>query len=180
MFQTSATVDLSRATLKDLVEDFVRLQLGYGEKEFAVSSEAGILYDPDETENLPKKLSELGIKPDSFLTITDEDDVDPFVNVVLNIENPHEEQPEKPIKALMEKLEIPKKPQQEPQTETKPSESNGVVVLDDESTSKRKRPLEEEAGSPEAKKKKLGTATAKGKGVLVVDDDGDGAILIDD
>lgn len=60
VFQTSAVVDLSRATLKDLVEDFVRLQLGYGDKEIAVSSEAGILYDPDETENLPKKLSELG------------------------------------------------------------------------------------------------------------------------
>lgn len=60
VFQTSAIVDLSRATLKDLVEDFVRLQLGYGNKEIAVSSEAGILYDPDENENLPKKLSELG------------------------------------------------------------------------------------------------------------------------
>lgn len=61
VYQTSALVDLSRATLKDLVDDFVRLQLGYGDKEIAVSSEAGILYDPDETENLPKKLSELGM-----------------------------------------------------------------------------------------------------------------------
>lgn len=42
------------------MEDLVRLQLGYGDKEIAVSSEAGILYDPDETENLPKKLSDLG------------------------------------------------------------------------------------------------------------------------
>lgn len=60
VFQTSAYVDLSRATLNDLVEDFLRLQLGYGDKEIAVSSEAGILYDPDETENLSKKLSDLG------------------------------------------------------------------------------------------------------------------------
>lgn len=60
VFQTSAYVDMSRATLNDLVEDFLRLQLGYGDKEIAVSSEAGILYDPDETENLSKKLSELG------------------------------------------------------------------------------------------------------------------------
>lgn len=57
----SAFVDLSRATLNDLVEDFLRIQLGYGDKEIAVSSEARILYDPDETENLSKKLSDLGM-----------------------------------------------------------------------------------------------------------------------
>lgn len=62
VFQTSAYVDLSRATLKDLVEDFLRLQLGYGEKEIAVSTDAGILYDPDETEHLPKKLTDLGMR----------------------------------------------------------------------------------------------------------------------
>jgi len=28
----------------------------------------------------------IGIKPDSFLTIVDEDDDDPFVNVVINIQ----------------------------------------------------------------------------------------------
>lgn len=60
-FQVSACIDLSRATLKDLVDDFLRLQLGYGDKELAVSTEAGLLYDPDETENLDKKLSDLGM-----------------------------------------------------------------------------------------------------------------------
>lgn len=79
-------MDLSKATLKDLVEDFVRLQLGFGDKEFAVNNELGPLYDPEETENLPKKLSELGIKADTFLTVIDEDDDEPFVNVVINIE----------------------------------------------------------------------------------------------
>lgn len=52
---------MSRATLNDLVEDFVRFGLGYGDKEFLVNSEAGLLYDVEETENLPKKLSDLGI-----------------------------------------------------------------------------------------------------------------------
>lgn len=61
VFQTSASIDLARATLKDLVEDFVRLQLGYGDKELSVSTEAGILYDPDETDNLDQKLSDLGM-----------------------------------------------------------------------------------------------------------------------
>jgi ubiquitin-like 1-activating enzyme E1 B len=50
---------MSRATLNDLVEDFLRLELGYGE-EFVVNNEIGTLYDVEETENLEKKLSELG------------------------------------------------------------------------------------------------------------------------
>lgn len=50
---------MSRATLNDLVEDFLRLELGYGE-EFVVNSETGPIYDIEETENLSKKLSELG------------------------------------------------------------------------------------------------------------------------
>ena len=53
-------MDLSRATLNDLVEDIVKVRLGYGEKEFAVNSDAGIVYDPDLTDNLDKTLSELG------------------------------------------------------------------------------------------------------------------------
>jgi ubiquitin-like 1-activating enzyme E1 B len=60
VFQTRAYVDLSRATLNDLVEDFLKLQLGYGEKEISIANEVGILYDPDETDNLDKKLSDLG------------------------------------------------------------------------------------------------------------------------
>lgn len=86
VYNTTTYVDFSRATLNDLVEDFLKVNLGYGEKEFSISNEVGILYDPDETENLDKKLSELGIKEDSFLTVVDEDDDEPFVNVVLNIQ----------------------------------------------------------------------------------------------
>ncbi len=58
--QVRAKVDLSRATLNDFIEDFLRPELGYGEKDIAVSNEVGILYDPDETDNLEKKLSDLG------------------------------------------------------------------------------------------------------------------------
>jgi hypothetical protein len=85
VFNTSVYVDFSRATLNDLVEDLVRTDLGYGEKDISVSNDVGLLYDPDETENLEKKLSELGLAPDSFLTIVDDDEEQPFVNVVVNL-----------------------------------------------------------------------------------------------
>lgn len=58
--QTRVLVDMSRATLGNLVEDFLRLELGYGE-EIVVNHGDDLLYDVDETENLARKLSELGI-----------------------------------------------------------------------------------------------------------------------
>ncbi|KAK7723958.1 E1 ubiquitin-activating protein uba2 [Diaporthe eres] len=183
VFQTSAYVDLSRATLKDLVEDFLRLQLGYGEKEIAVSTDAGILYDPDETEHLSKKLTDLGIKPDTFLTVTDEDDAEPFVNLVLNIQEAKEEQPEKPVKALSDdKPEIPKKPKKEPAETSIAAPSSNGKHEPDESSRGNKREHEDELEEPGPKKiRKTGDSSAKGKDAVVVDDDGgSGAILIDD
>jgi ubiquitin-like 1-activating enzyme E1 B len=73
-----------------------------------VSNDVGVLYDPDETDNLVKKLTDLGtaskysfahciktnisagIKGGSFLTITDEDDEDTLVNVVIVIQDGYE------------------------------------------------------------------------------------------
>lgn len=77
-------MDTSRATLNDLVEDVLKLELGYGD-EFSINNEVGTLYDPELIDNLSKKLSELGIKGDSFLTIIDDDEEDPRVNLSLTI-----------------------------------------------------------------------------------------------
>lgn len=54
-------MDLSRATLEDIVEGFIKDKLGFVDKEFVLNNDVGILYDPDETDNLPKKLTELGM-----------------------------------------------------------------------------------------------------------------------
>lgn len=60
VFNVTVTVDPSRTTLNDLVEGLIKKHLGYDEKEFSLNNDVGVLYDPDETDNLPKKLSELG------------------------------------------------------------------------------------------------------------------------
>lgn len=60
-YYTGIHVDLSRATLNDVIEDFVKSQLGFGEKEFSITSDSGLLYDPDETDQLPKKLTDIGM-----------------------------------------------------------------------------------------------------------------------
>lgn len=60
VFNIFVTIDLSRATLRDIVEDFLQQSLGLEDREFVVNTDRGILYDVDETENLPKKLCDLG------------------------------------------------------------------------------------------------------------------------
>lgn len=74
--------DPEKATLKDLVEGILRSNLGYGE-EFSVTTDLGTIFDPDLEDNLPKKLSELGVKNESFITVVDEEDDEPRVNLEL-------------------------------------------------------------------------------------------------
>jgi ubiquitin-like 1-activating enzyme E1 B len=59
VFNITATVDPSRTTLEDIVKGLIQKHLGFEEKDFVLSNDVGVLYDPDETDNLPKKLTEL-------------------------------------------------------------------------------------------------------------------------
>ncbi|AEO71264.1 55ed9a6b-a8f2-49cd-abf6-ef0515ff14b5 [Thermothielavioides terrestris] len=191
VFQTRAYVDLSRATLNDLVEDFLKLQLGYGDKEISVSNEVGILYDPDETDNLDKKLSELGIKPDSFLTITDEDDENPYVNVVVAIQEAKEPLEDKPIKAVSsEEVKIPTKPkktlapdahgQNGLGTENGSRQQNEAIV--EVTPAKRPHPdgPEDVGAAKKAKTSAWSKPNKEDNEIVVLDDSAGGAIVIDD
>ncbi|PKX95293.1 E1 ubiquitin-activating protein ubaB [Aspergillus novofumigatus IBT 16806] len=169
-------IDPERATVNDLVQDVLRLQLGYGE-EFSLSNELGTIYDPDLEDNLPKKLSDLGIKNESFLTVVDEEDEQPRVNlelVVLVPEKPEPSEAEKPV-YLEKMIDIPRKPKErEPPV---PEPVNGAAV-----TGKRKA---EEAGltdGDERAKRIASASVAEGDGEhpIVLDEADGGAILIDD
>ncbi|KAK4212242.1 hypothetical protein QBC37DRAFT_196128 [Rhypophila decipiens] len=198
VFQTRALVDLKRATLNDFVEDFAKLSLGFGEKEFSVRNDVGILYDPDETDNLGKKLSELGIGPDSFLTIADEDDEEPFVNVVVAIQEAKESLTDKPVMQTWsedETIKIPVKPKKEAPPPPPETNGNGHVNGSNEH-GKRAHPAGEEPlakrprqtgnadsevisivdTSPAAKKAK--TAPPSNGGVIVIEDSD--SIVIED
>ncbi|KAI9056052.1 hypothetical protein LZ554_000983 [Drepanopeziza brunnea f. sp. 'monogermtubi'] len=186
--QTRLLVDMSRATLNDLVEDFLRLELGYGE-EIVVNHGADLLYDVEETDNLSKKLSELGIKSDSFLTVIDEDEDNPRVNLVLNVqETPTLEK--KPIKSLDIQVvvngdgpssPIPRKPKTSPASAAEATNVSGPKANGDSRTFSAgvKRTASEALGEdpPSGKKsKQVPTATD----TVIVLDDADGSILIDD
>ncbi|KAH7320102.1 ThiF family protein [Stachybotrys elegans] len=182
VYHTQVTVDLSRATLKDIVDDFLREGLGFGEKEIVVNNDVGILYDADETDNLPKKLADLGITKDGFLTVIDEDDDDPTVNVVISIQEGTIPDGEKPVKAsFTEQPVIPRKPKQPAPAESSgTAQTNGKHSLDglteyQDKGSKRQR---DDDGDQPSKKAKI-AAPASDDDVVVVEDAG-GAIVIDD
>lgn len=177
--QSTLIVDTARATLNDLVKDFLKLELGYGE-EFSVSSEAGILYDPELDDNLPKKFGELGVKGDSFITVVDEEDDNPRVNLVLAISEQSLPEDSKPIH-LAEKLDIARKLKPTPPTET-----NGhAVVVTNGVNGKRKRgateaDLEDDLVRKRGKVSEQSSFAAQNGDIIVLDDSTNGAILIDD
>ncbi|KAG5975276.1 hypothetical protein E4U58_001434 [Claviceps cyperi] len=176
----SVTVDLSRATLNDVVEDIVKEYLGFGDREFVLSNAVGIMYDYDETENLPKKLSSLGIKGGSFLTVVDEDDEEPFVNVVINIEESTMDEQDKPAQPSTEESpKIPKKPRRAAAAASN-DETDDVQQSEPPQPRHYKGSLKRahsEENSPLAKKAKLTTEDDED---IVLVQDNVGAIVIDD
>ncbi|KAL2011026.1 hypothetical protein VTN00DRAFT_3744 [Thermoascus crustaceus] len=183
--QAKIIVDPERATLNDLVEGVLRLQLGYGE-EFSVTNEVGTLYDPDLEDNLPKKLSELGIKNETFITVVDEEDEEPRVNLeILVAERPEPKTEDKPV-SLEKEVEIPRKPKAPPAPEPPKNEHvNGVSGPEPNGiVGKRKRDAEEaEISEAEQRAKRFakGYATdGDGANPIVLDEAESGAILIED
>jgi len=194
---------MSRATLNDLVEDFLRLELGYGE-EIVVTNEVGPLYDVEETDNLEKKLSELGIRGDSVLTVIDEDDENPRVNLIINVQESPSATDDKPIKPVDAQPGGEKPifniPRRRKSTGNPAARENGAIENSNGSNGangKRKPHDDLEAtgfskkrsasgpvaeDGPIAKRGKVAAAAgpAADDDLIIVDDAPDGAILIDD
>lgn len=177
VFNASVIVDLSRATLGDIVEGYLKENLGLGDREFSVNNDIGILYDFDETDNLPKRLTELGIRNGSFLTIVDDEDEDTLVNIVLDIEDRALEATEKPYKAVEESQHnIARKPKKVTPPETNGvSKTNGLVHLEGPKGLKRSN---DDGEQQPLKKAKIAKA-AQDDDIVLVEDAG-GAIVIDD
>ena len=178
-------VDLSRATLENLVEDLLRGKLGYGE-EFAVSSDAGILFDPDLDDNLPKKLRELNIEADAFLTVMDEADEDPHVNLVLSVSGKDLPRDASPV-LLPGEVEIPRRPKPAPAPPSEVVETNGHNMSNGIASDKRKRTADEAELEADVVKKRgkvmeenHSSHNDMGEAIDVEMKDSNGAILIDD
>ncbi|GMF66988.1 unnamed protein product [Aspergillus oryzae] len=176
--QARVKIDPERATINDLVQDVLRLQLGYGE-ELSVSNELGTIYDPDLEDNLTKKLSELGVSNESLITIIDEEDEQPRVNLELVVvtEKPESSTGEQKPITLVKVPEIPRKPRA-------PTPTVGEHVNGSSDPNKRKRNAEEAGLSNGEDRSKrvasMSVADGDGSNPIVLDETEGGAILIDD
>ena len=162
-------------TLQDLV-DLLKERIGY--EEFSITTDAGILYDPDLDDNLSKPLSELKIVPNGniFITVTDDAD-EAKLDLILSVkgQSASAEGAEAPrLQLLPENIDLPAKPPKgEPEQVN--GETNGEpapIEPTPESAGagqKRKREAEEDLDNSAKKRKSE---------VYVVEDDG--SILLDD
>ncbi|SLM36487.1 ubiquitin-like activating enzyme [Lasallia pustulata] len=177
--QSRLVVDPARATLNDLVEDVLKLKLGYGE-EFSINNEIGTIYDPELDDNLSKKFSDLGIKADSFLTVIDDDEDNPRVNLSLSISEQTLPEDSKPV-MIAGDLTIARKPKMN--SEALPNGAVNGAASTNGSGTKRKRSADEASINQLeqiSKRGKVKETSSNGDDLVVLDDAGDGAIVLDD
>ncbi|KAI7277434.1 putative ubiquitin-like activating enzyme [Hortaea werneckii] len=186
----SAAADTTKATLHELV---LLLKEKTGFEEFSLTTSAGVIYDPDLEDNLPKPLSEYVNEEtgNEFLTVSDERDSEEGGKVDVMLSPVVVRDPAKlgqgKLRLWPEELHLPSKPKKAgpgaDEEEEKETGVDGTVVDGDgkvdleASTSsaaaqKRKREAEEEVEEAKSQKKMKGDGD-----VLVVQDDE--AILID-
>lgn len=169
-------VDLSRATLKDIVESLLKAHLAYGDDvSVRLQDDGSVLYDVEFDDNLSRKLSDLKLKDQSALEIVDEDDNSPRVNLILSIENKELPSEETPI-VLPQPFEIARKPTPLLQSNGVTNGSNGHSAT--LSTNLKRTATEAGLEGELAAKRGKVVEDAAGDAVVLVDDDG--TINIDD
>ncbi|KAI5806738.1 ubiquitin-activating enzyme E1 3 [Peziza echinospora] len=195
--------DLSRATLGDLVEGFLKKGLGYGEGLSVLTDQ--LLYDNDFDDNLEKRLVEVGIKEGVFVTVIDDDDEDGEededgkkllhrVNLVLSIIDTKIPEADQAIlhpppsftikrKELKPEAAAPQTPSPPPIAGTKRGHADSVTEKDSNGSAKKRRLNEATADlsiRDNGESSSKGSASANGKmDVVVLDADDDGVIEID-
>jgi ubiquitin-like 1-activating enzyme E1 B len=162
-------------TLQDLV-DVLKERIGY--EEFSITTDAGILYDPDLDDNLLKPLSELKIVTDGNIFITIMDDADEAkADLILSVKGqsaPAEEAEVRQLQLLPKNIILPAKPPKS-ESDQDNGETNGqpapIEPILDAAGAGRKRKREAEDDFENSAKKRKSE-------VYVVEDDG--SILLDD
>ena len=160
--------------LQDLA-DLLKGRLGY--EGFSITTDAGIIFDPDLDDNLEKPLSDLGITAPSngFVTVMDDSD-EPKVDLILSMKAQLSSLDDDAmiLQLVPATIELPLKPKKEAVDDG--VTTNGVVyaqpILAPGSGTKRKR----EAGEDIESVKKR--ARSGDQPVYIVEDDG--AIVLDD
>ncbi|KAJ6118554.1 Molybdenum cofactor biosynthesis MoeB [Penicillium samsonianum] len=194
-------IDPEVATLEHLIQDVLRMELGYG-KEISIGFGSESIYDPEFTDDLTKRLFDLGIKNESFITVYDENEPERInLELVIIARNEPSSKDSKPA-TLQKMVEIPLKPKkpstddapkleqpEQPSTDgaPKPEQPEQPSTDDATVTGKRKREGSSDVEPSSHDAKRLASASvpdSKGIEAIILDDDANddegGAIMIDD
>lgn len=172
--RVSIEADVNRATIGDLVEKVLRGGLGYGEELSVLTGQ--LLYDADFDDNLDVTLAELGFGEETFVTVVDEDEEAPRLNLVIAVTNTAFGEDEDAI-TVPEGFEVPRKPKG---SEVEKNGVNGLVNgvkrgLEDveagEGHESKKRKVDVVVGGGAGKKEKVFEEKG-GDDIIVLDDDG--------
>jgi ubiquitin-like 1-activating enzyme E1 B len=172
-------IDPSRATLSDIVDGVLKMELGYGE-EITVMNEKGPIYDPDYQDNRTKKLEDLSVGDASFLVVKDDDEEEPRVDLQLSITS--KPLPEGKAVLLISRPEIARKQRKTATEEYENSmTTNGVPATNGDVPirAKRKRVASEEPEEVAPAKNIKATDNIADEEVMVIDAE-EGAIDLTD
>lgn len=155
------------ATLQELVS---LLQEKLGIEEFSITTDVGVIYDPDLDDNLLKPLREYASEAQghSFITVADDSD-EPKVDLVLStvVQQPGSDEGTAGLHLLPQQISLPAKPKKAAETDGEPDgEVEPEPVESSSAGAKRKREAEEEVEGAK-KRAKVGK-----EDVFVVEDDG--------
>lgn len=182
--RTSIEADITRATLGDLVEKVLRERLGYGEEFSILTSQ--LLYDADFDDNLDVPLSELGFGEETFVTVVDDDEEAPRINLVIAVTNTTLSEGEEAI-TVPDAFEVPRKPKASEETEK--NGVNGLVngvkrsyedifVAGENGHESKRRKADVVVGGGASMMKRAKVSNEKSEEDIIVLDD-DGCITID-
>lgn len=182
--------DTKRAKLSDLVEYIVKEKLGYA-GDFSVKRDADILYDVDEDIHLDKTFEELGLKGDTFVTVSDDSEEDTNVDVVFSITHQEFADTEKPLR-VPDEVKIATKPKAPAPETNGHTIVNGTIpngdhsdAADGSANGATKRTATEAGLNDELIRKKgkvMEESSKQGGDHIVIQEDANnnGAIVIDD
>ncbi|GAB7338711.1 hypothetical protein MBLNU457_5429t1 [Dothideomycetes sp. NU457] len=173
--QAKLFVDPSRARLDSLVNGVLNAKLNYSE-EVSVYTEAGLIYDIDEEDNLSKTFSELGIGKDASITIIDHADENAKVNLILHIFEEVNSDPTENMRLDPNDLSVPVKAKPAGGEAT----SNGASVVEPPNSGMKRKRVDDEAELDAENVRKRGKVPEQAGGDANGGANGDGAIAVED
>jgi ubiquitin-like 1-activating enzyme E1 B len=179
--RATVLVDPARATLGDLVDGVLRGKLGYGD-ELQVLTKEGVIYEPDYTDSATKTFAELNLSGDNFITIQDDDEDSPKVNLIIALSDILSSDKTstdggKSIQ-LLETMQIPQRPK--PVLAEEPARPTNGTSNGDSGKRKRTASIAGLEEGPTSKKGKMPAQTNGNNDLVVLDDASNGIIVLDD